>query len=120
MADFPATLPAPNVSGYRLQPVEPTVRTDMEVGAPRVRRRTRARNDQISLEWLFTSAEMATFRTWFDDDATGAAGGAGWFNVSLDAGDGAMQTYEARFTRVWDAAARENGRYLVTGTVEIR
>jgi hypothetical protein len=66
MQAYPPTLPAPLVSGYTLSPVDQTVRTDMEVGAARVRRRTRARNDLIDVSWLFSPVQMAAFRQWFE------------------------------------------------------
>ena len=66
MQAYPSTLPAPLVSGYTLSPVDQTVRTDMEVGAARVRRRTRARNDLIDVSFLLTAAQMDEFREWFD------------------------------------------------------
>lgn len=97
MATWPTSLPQPISDGYGLTPEDSGIRTDMEVGAARVRRRTRARNDRIDVRWLLTDAQMAAFRAWFDDDATGVSGGSAWFYIRLNIGTGGMQTVEARF-----------------------
>ena len=81
MATWLTTLPRPQVAGYAIAPVDVTVRTDMEAGLPRVRRRSAARNDQVSVAWRFTDAQMATFRAWFDGDC---ANGASWFTVACN------------------------------------
>ena len=99
MATWPSTLPQPLGAGYRIAPVDPVIRTDLEVGAPRVRRRTAARNDRITLSWVMTAAQFAEFRTWFD---TEAAGGAAWFTGSgVLLGD--APATETRFAQIWTA-----------------
>ena len=72
------------------------MRTDMEVGAPRVRRRTRARNDHLNVTWTFDAVQMQTFRNWFDDDL-GAAGGAAWFTLPVRLGEAGVVDLECRF-----------------------
>jgi hypothetical protein len=114
---WPATLPAPLVSGYGIQPNDQTIRTDMESGSPRVRRRTAARLDEYALSVSLSDAQMAIFRAWWDDDA---AGGAAWFTMSLWAGDGGADSVEARFKGPWRADMIGNHRWLVSGTVEVR
>ena len=49
MATWPATLPSPVKASYAINMQDQTVRTDMEAGNPRVRRRTAARIDLINL-----------------------------------------------------------------------
>lgn len=119
MAAFPATLPAPSYSGYGLDPVDPTIRTDMEAGNARARRRTKARNDRINVTWRFTDAQMAIFRTWFDDDAE-AAGGAAWFTVALAVGNTGIDAVEARFAGVWKSTLMPGLFWDVSATLEIR
>lgn len=116
MAAYPNIMPAPLVESYTLSPVDQTVRTDMEVGAARVRRRTYARNDLVEVSWLFTAAQMAAFRAWFEADA---GGGAGWFDVALDVGDGASSLVEARFKGPWKAT-RNNLLWRITAQLEVR
>jgi hypothetical protein len=120
MATWPTTLPAPLAEGYALNPGDQTLRTDMETGAPRVRRRTTARNDRINVGWLLTVAQLDTLRDWFDDATTGIAGGSAWFNVSLDVGTGTTQAaVEARFTGPFQAQ-RIGQHWKVSATLETR
>ena len=66
MAAYPSNLPRPQQEGYTLAPVEQLVSTDMEVGASRSRRRTKARQDIVEVSWEFSDAEFVTFRDWYD------------------------------------------------------
>lgn len=113
---WPATLPRPRLAGYQIAPGDQTVRTDMEVGAARVRRRSTARDDRITLEWLFTDAQLAEFRAWFD---TEAAGGAAWFTgLAVFLGDASAT--ETRFAQSWTAEAVGGGRWRVAAQIEAR
>lgn len=119
MATWPTTLPAPKLSGYQLQPVSPSLRTDMESGAARSRRRSYARNDRVGVSWLMTDAEFAAFRAWFEDDAE-AAGGSAWFYISLWIGDTGATLQEARFIDAYQAVLADHARWAVTAQLEVR
>jgi hypothetical protein len=117
MATWPASLPQTALSNYGINPVDQTARTDMEVGAARVRRRTADRIDMINVEWSFTDAQMATFRSWFDNDAHG---GAAWFVLSISTGDGGLDTPEVRFNGPWKSALVGAGMdWVVTASLEV-
>lgn len=116
---WPSTLPSPLVSGYGLNPVDPVIRTDMEVGTSRARRRSAARQDRIAVSWRFTNAQMAAFRTWFDDPAN-AAGGANWFTMDVAIGTGGLVNMNCRFVGVWKANALAGLMYEVSATLEVR
>lgn len=116
MAIWPSTLPRPQVAGYQVAPVDPAVRTDMEVGAARVRRRTAARNDQVSAVWRLTDAEMDVFRAWWD-----SAGAGAWFTgLSLALGDGGLTAVEARFVGTWQASVLPGLNWDVSARLEVR
>ena len=66
--------PRPRCPDFGLSPVDPALRTDMEVGAQRVRRITFARNDLVDMAWVMTDAEFAAFRAWWNDEAWSLAG----------------------------------------------
>ena len=120
MATWPTTLPLPLRAGYNLSPGDQTIRTEMEIGVPRVRRRTTARNDRVSVAWSLTDAQLNTLRDWFDDDATGVAGGSAWFTVDLAVGGGTLvESKEARFIGPF-SADREQTRWRVSATLEVR
>ena len=104
MPTWPTTLPAPLLADYRLTPIDQTLRTDMETGSPRVRRRTTARLDRINIAWMFDATQMAAFRAFFDDDL---AGGTSWCNMTLDTGDD-VASVEIRFSGPWQS--QRNGR----------
>lgn len=119
MATWPS-LPNPLVDGYTLSPVDQTVRTDMEIGSARARRRTAALNDQVSVSWRFTDVQMNTFRDWFDNASTGAAGGASWFTVDLAVGDVGLDSKECRFVGAWSAQCLGGLIWTVTARLEVR
>jgi hypothetical protein len=117
---FPTTLPRPSYNGYKLEPTDQTIRTDMEVGAARQRRRTAARHDQVSLSWTFSDAQMAEFRTWFDNPSE-AAGGAAWFTgLDLAIGNTGFDATECRFVGAWNADLIPGLHWKVTARLEIR
>lgn len=120
MASFPAGFPNPQSSGYSVTPVDQSVRTNMESGAARTRRRTFARNDQIDVSWQLTDAQMATFRTWFENGSTGAAGGAGWFTISLPIGATGITSCTAKFMDGYKFVYKDGFRWIVSGKLELQ
>lgn len=116
---YPTTLPKPVARGYMLKPIDSSLRTDMDVGSARVRRRTQARNDRLSLTWVLTDDQMAVYRAWFDDPAE-ADGGTAWVALSLPIGDGGSSNIEFRFIGPYQAAASGGLIWTVTAEVEVR
>jgi hypothetical protein len=121
MATWPSTLPSPSYDGYALSPVSQVIRTDMEVGAARQRRRTSARQDKVAVTWKFTDAQMTIFRAWFDDATNGAAGGSGWFTISLAVGATGLTSMFARFVGGEFKADLHGGlNWLVSANLEVQ
>lgn len=117
MATWPASLPAPLVDGYGVEPVDQTIATDMESGTKRVRRRSAVQIDHVSVSYNLDDAQMATFRTWFYGDL---AGGAAFFDVSLWVGKTGSTSAEARFIGQPTWSMVGNHRWIVTGKMEVR
>lgn len=117
MATWPSTLPRPSGS-YEVAPVDQTIRTDMETGAARVRRRTAARNDRVTLQWTFTDAQMGVYRAWFESGA-GAAGGAAWFDIPLAVGGNGVSVATARFVNGPGKFSQVGGKLLWTVAAEL-
>lgn len=115
MAVYPSSLPGPLIDGYVISPIDQTIRTEMETGPARVRRRTYARNDLLDVSFAFTGQQLSAFRTWFEGDASG---GAEWFDIALDIGDGTAEQ-EARFKGPWKAS-RDGLMWKVTAQLEVR
>lgn len=83
MSTWPSSLPIPKLSGYDLQTTDPTIRTDMEGGSARVRRRYTAAPDHVSFSFLFDESQMATFRAFWESDFLN---GAAWVFVPIKDG----------------------------------
>jgi hypothetical protein len=120
MATWPTTLPDISISGYALSPVDQTVRTDMEGGAPRTRRRTTARNDKLTVAWLMTDAQFAIFRAWFENASTGIAGGAAWFTFSAAIGTTGVVSLEGRFVGPYKTSLAAALIWNVNAELEVR
>ena len=122
MATFPSTLPAPMIGGYAVKPMDQVVRTSMEVGTARMRLRSTAKIDILSVEWLLTDAQMATFRTWYYQDAAsgGAASGVSWFAINLAVGQTGLTAVTARFMQTFTAEAMPGLLWRVRGELEVR
>ncbi len=122
MAYWPVTLPAPRHDGYQLAQIDPAIRTAMEGGNVRSRRRTTARTDRIACTVRLTNTQFYTFRAWFDA-SDGANGGVSWFTVSLRTGGingSALQTVEATFSGIWTSEHPSHDTWLVTMPLEVR
>lgn len=115
MPAWPSTLPSPKVEGYATAPDAAFIRTDMEAGPARQRQRYSVTPNSVSLNWLFTAAEMLIFRAFYRDDLSL---GTGWFDVDLDIGDG-FQSYEARFVAA-PRSSKVSCFWLVSATLEVR
>lgn len=63
---WPYTLPGMSMPGFSLSPVDPSIRSDFELGAQRARRRTLSRLDQVATGWKMTDAEFLAFRSWYE------------------------------------------------------
>lgn len=119
-ASYPSNLPRPLLSGYGVNPIDETIRTDMESGTARVRRRTKARNDKASVRFLFTDYELAVFRTWFDDAVNGADGGASWFTMALPLGNYGDTATTARIVGAPAFSLVDKNLWQVTASIETR
>lgn len=117
MASWPASLPAALASGYTLEAGVNTVRTDMDSGSPRVRRRSTSAADLVTLAWLMTPAQMMTFRAFW---ATDLYSGAAWIVMPVkDGRDTGPIAREVRFVAPFKADYAA-GNWQVSAQVEVR
>lgn len=71
---WPVALPqAPLVSGFGEKPPETTIRTQMDTGAAKVRQRTTAGARPMDTVFLMTTAQVATFETFFNTTLSGGS-----------------------------------------------
>lgn len=71
---WPITLPtAPEGPGYTEQPPATTIRTNMDAGPPKVRRRFTAGVRLFTFTWIMTKAQVAIFDTFYNTTLEGGS-----------------------------------------------
>ena len=95
--DYPAGLPAPLRSGYGVNHISPLIRTELETGRARQRRRYTSVPSLASVSWLMSQAQAQLFEAWFKWTLSD---GAEWFNCRLRTPLG-LQDYECRFAEMY-------------------
>jgi len=114
--EWPATLPLPSVEGYGVNPGEAILRTEMEAGPARQRRRFTQVPSRIGVRWVFRREQFALFEAWYRWQAKE---GAEWFEIDLLGGLG-LVAHEARFTRQFESRLKNALLWEVTSELEIR
>ncbi|MEN9903707.1 MAG: hypothetical protein RLZZ555_272 [Pseudomonadota bacterium] len=95
--NYPAELPLPLRSGYGMNHVSPMMRTDLESGRARQRRRYTSVPSIASVSWVMTQSEAQLFEAWF---RWTLSDGAEWFNATLRTPLG-LRPYECRFAGMY-------------------
>ena len=116
MIAWPDTLPLPTVEGYGIQPGDAILRTEMEAGPARQRRRFTQVPSRVSVRWIMRRDQFALFEAWYRWQAK--EGGA-WFEIELLGGLGLL-TQEARFTRQFQAQLLGGTLWEIRSELEIR
>lgn len=117
LAKYPSLLPPIGRDQITLKPIDTVLRTDMDNGLSRARRRYRSAPTVYQVAWTFTLAQFAIFEGWFD---AVISGGAAWFEIDLPDHNG-ISTLQARFLEAPSTARRGaqawnvSGQLLVTG-----
>lgn len=62
---WPATLPLPSIEDYGVHPGEAVLRTEMEAGPTRQRRRYTQVPSRISARWTIRPNQLALFESWY-------------------------------------------------------
>lgn len=115
-ATFPNHLPLPTVQGYKIKPDDAILRTDMESGLARQRRRFTQTPSKINVRWLMNQEQFSLFEAWYKYHAKE---GAEWFLISLLGGLGLLQQ-EARFIKQFEASLFNGILWEITSELEIR
>ena len=115
MPTYPTQLPAPLVSGYALQPQDVGIRTAMDSGIARTRKRFSARPiTTVPVNWLMSQNQLAIFDAWM------LAYASDWFFINL-AGSLGIQTVQARLVGAWTSVpAGGSALWSVSATLEVR
>lgn len=92
------------------------LRTKMDSGKARQRRKTVSELASISVEWEMTDTEMVIFRAWHAEKLNL---GLDWFLINLPFGGG-MQQQQARFVKGdFNASYAAVNNWSVTATLEV-
>jgi hypothetical protein len=117
MIEYPAGLPKPLRSGYGLQHVSPLMRTQLETGRARQRRRYTSVPTMAAVSWLFTQGEAQLFEAWFRWELMD---GAEWFAAPLKTPTG-LQPFECRFADMYSGPELVGiDMWKFTAEIEIR
>jgi hypothetical protein len=115
MISYPATLPAPT-RDYSLTINNSAIRTQMESGRYRQRRRFLDSENTISVKWLFTDAEFQLFESWTFHALDGATS---WFECPVVSGGG-VTTHQVRIqSGSLQAALNRDGGWTVTAGLDL-
>jgi hypothetical protein len=93
MLSYPSLLPSPLLSGYNLQQQPNLLRTEMDSGRSRQRRRFVNVPSQAALTFIFTETQASIFEGWI---VHGLLGATAWFEIALKTPLG-MKTCQSRF-----------------------
>jgi hypothetical protein len=114
---WPATLPMPTVQGYSVQPGDAILRTEMDAGLARQRRRFTNVPTRVQVRWIMRRDQYAIFEGWY---RWKAREGANWFFITLLGGLGLLD-HKARFTRQFTSQLIAGGTlWEITSELEIR
>lgn len=114
--EFPQHLPYPTVEGYSIRPDDAIVRTEMESGPARQRRRYTQTPSRITVRWIMNRHQFSLFEAWYKYFAKE---GAEWFVITLLGGLGLIKQ-EARFTKQFEASLLNGYLWEVSSELEIR
>ena len=113
---FPPQLPNVIMDDYGFTPGNASIRTDMEAGLARVRRRFTAVPTEYKVTWKFTREELGIFEKFYQEDLFD---GTAWFNIPLVNGVGETN-HVARFKEPYSAqTGLREFSWVVTATLEV-
>lgn len=111
---FPPGLPPPVRIGYTDTHEETRSRVEMDIGAARMRNRTRVAPLLVTAQWSLTPDQYAIFDVWFEEYL-----GAGErpFDIQLANDVGLLSWYTVYWIGEYDAEVVEDYHWLISGTL---
>lgn len=113
MAVWPSTLPAPFLSSLQETPPNNVIRSSMDVGPAKVRRRTTANVRNLSFNLMLTPAQVEILDEFYLDDVSGGVLEFDYEHPRTG------QSVSARFTEPPQYQEREGVVYSVSVSLEI-
>ncbi len=108
-------LGCPIRAGYGVQPETGLVRTPMESGLARARRRYPRAPGRVSASWIMSGTQLRYYYAWVEQKA---GYGAAWFTVNLDYGVG-RQPVTARIVEAPKISRISSRRWRVDMILEV-
>lgn len=113
MTVWPAQLPCPLLAGYQEGLANNTIRSEMDTGPAKVRRRTAANVRPLSFGMVLTKALLADLITFYNTTTFGGT-------LAFDLTDGrTAATLSCRFTAPPSFRPQGNGRYAASVSLEV-
>ena len=120
MIEYPKDLPAPLIEGYGLNTTDPMLRTALQSGRARQRRRFTNVPTYAECSWLMTAPQAAFFEAWFKRVLID---GVHWFTCRLKTAEVEEGTtsHVCRFAGMYSGPRLSpRNRWVVTATLELR
>lgn len=111
---WPDRLPPPALANYSYQPQAPFVRTNMDTGLARQRRRFISIPSQITVQFTLNQEQLALFEAFCHYDLLD---GVCWFTAQIANGM-ERQGVKARWIGAWKVDLLDAGIWQVSGTLE--
>lgn len=117
MIQYPAGLPCFERSNYGLQTVDPQLRTELESGRQRVRRKFTATPTSAECSVVMDDAQAQVFEAWWEETLVS---GTKYFEAPLKTPMG-MQSYTCRFLGIYQGPVLVGvSHWRFTFTLELR
>lgn len=116
MPVWPELLPLPTIDGYSVSPQDGILRTAMDMGPARQRRRYTTTPTRIAVRWLMNAEQCALFEGWY---RWYAKEGGSWFDITLLGGLG-LTLHQARFTKPYEAHLKGGRLWEIMSELEVR
>jgi hypothetical protein len=107
MAYWPPQLPKPQLAGYSLAPQAAFVRSDMDAGPARQRRRFTQAPTDIAVELVMDQQQLAIFEAWYEHRIDS---GSAWFDAPMLNG----QASRPRNAALWSRGAQSRSALRLT------
>jgi hypothetical protein len=118
MAAWPDTLPKPLLNGYGMEPQDAVIKTNMEAGPKRYRKRFTAVPYDLELSFVMTAAQMAIFKDFWHNQINL---GADWFTFNgLNLGNGFTVNSEVHAVMPYKASLIDPLKWQVNLSIEVR
>lgn len=118
MIEYPKELPRGLHSGRTYQIVSPLMRSELDSGRARQRRRFKYVPEGAQISWLFNSAQARAFAAWFEQVLID---GVEWFECPLDHPVLGYQEYTCRFTDIYKGPSRVGPNlWSISAELELR